>query len=191
MRRFLLAVLALTLIPITAFGFGMGDLGGGSSSFDTSSLDQLLADIKGVADMYTGYHENLKEAADYLTKIGAAHGITDIYASIDSWKDLKNAGKLTKDELEMAQKVLTLTEKLPENIKICVEQATGLIPKIGTAMTDIANEIAKNPMGATKLGKYKDDLSAAQTNMQTIVTEGPPIIEESGKVAEAASTIVL
>jgi len=191
MHRFLPVVLALSLIPITAFGFGYGDVTGGGGSFDTTSLDNLLADIQGVADMYTGYHANLKEAAEYLTKIGAAHGITDIYASVDSWKDLKNAGAMTKEELEMAQKVLTLAEKLPENIKICMEEAAGLIPQIATSMTDIVNEIAANPMGATKLGKYKDDLSAAQTNLQTIITEGPPIIEESGKVAAASSTLVL
>lgn len=190
MRSAILATIAVALLPVAVFGFGLGDVTGGGEEFDTSAIDNLLADIQGVADMYTQYHEDLLWAKEALATVSDVYGFTNIYEDVDSLKEAREAVEMTQEHMDLVKDLVTLVQRLPENLQICLEEAIGLVPEIPTAIADLVQAIADNPMGATKLTGLKDQLGEAQTNLETIATEAPGIVEESGKVAVAASALV-
>lgn len=190
MRSAILVTIAVALIPVAVFGYGLGDVTGGGEEFDTSSIDSLLADIQEVADLYTGYHEKLVWAKEALQEVADVYGFTNIYEDVDTLKEARAAVEMTQEHMDLVKDVVTLVQRLPENLQICLEEAIGLVPKIPTAIADLTQAIADNPMGATKLTGLKDRLGESQTNLETIVSEAPGIVEESGKVAVAASALV-
>jgi len=190
MRSAILVTIAVALIPVAVFGYGLGDVTGGGEEFDTSSIDSLLVDIQEVADLYTGYHEKLVWAKEALQEVADVYGFTNIYEDVDTLKEAREAVEMTQEHMDLVKDVVTLVQRLPENLQICLEEAIGLVPKIPTAIADLTQAIADNPMGATKLTGLKDRLGEGQTNLETIVSEAPGIVEESGKVAVAASALV-
>ncbi len=190
MRSAILVTIAVALIPVAVFGYGLGDVTGGGEEFDTSSIDTLLGEIQSVADMYTLYHEDLLRAKEALATVSDVYGFTNIYEDVDSLKEAREAVEMTQEHMDVVKDVVTLVQRLPENLQICLEEAIGLVPKIPTAISDLVQAITDNPLGATKLTGLKDRLSEGQTNLETIVSEAPGIVEESGKVAVAASALV-
>jgi len=189
MKSAFIALVAV-LAPVSVFAFGIGDVTGGGGDFDTSSIDSLLANIQEVADLYTGYHENLLWAKDALQEVADVYGFTNIYENVDTLKEAKSAVEMTKEHMDLVKEVVTLVEKLPTNLQYCLEQAVALVPQVPTAIADLTQAIADNPMGATKLKDYQTKLEDGGTNLETIASEAPALVEESGKVAVTASALV-
>lgn len=171
------------ITAVAAFGFGLGDVTGGSK-IDTTNADALLTEMDSLTTRFDSIQSTLDSATTVLNDIASAHGIADALA--DPVATGKIVADLTEDEKAQLQAQFEALTKLPADITKLTAEIPGVIAGTPEVITDLVTQIKDNPLKAGELNTLKDKLDAGAKSCETIGTEAGTTAE---KTATLSSTI--
>ena len=175
MRKYLVALCACALVVAATAG-AIG-LPGGGGKVDTKKLDELLAKIDGVSAEFEEAKAKIDGAEATLAAIAEGHSIADLMSDPAKVAELKDA--VTDDDKAKLQEHVAALATIPDNMNAAVEKSTQLIAEIPAALTDLANQITKNPLAAKDLLSKKDKLTQAQAALEQVGTNAPALVESA------------
>jgi uncharacterized coiled-coil DUF342 family protein len=175
MRKYLVTLCACALVAAATAG-AIG-LPGGGGKVDTKKFDELIAKMDGVSAEFEEAKGKIDGAGTTLAAIAEGHGIADLMGDPAKIAELKAA--VTDEDKAKLQEHVAALETIPDNLNAVVEKTTQLITEIPDALTDLANQITKNPLAAKDLTSKKDKLMEGKTALENIGAEVPALVESA------------
>jgi DNA repair exonuclease SbcCD ATPase subunit len=186
MKRYIaLTCAALLVAAAAASAIGLPTGGG---KVDTKKFDELIAKIDEVTTSVEAAKVKLDTAEATISDIAEAHGIADLFSDPAKIAELKDA--VTDEDKAKLQAQAEALTTLPDDLSGAVEKATTLVAEVPTALTDLGQAIADNPMAAGDLKNKKDQLENGKTALEGITSDGPALVESAGNLSNTIAGVL-
>jgi chromosome segregation ATPase len=186
MKRYVILSCAVALVTAaTASAF---ELPGAGGKVDTKKIDELIASIDEVSATLEAAEGKIDECNTTLATIAEAHGIADLMSDPAKAVELKDA--VTDEEKAQLQTEAEVIQTVPDDLNAAAEKATEIAGKIPDALTDLVNQITKNPMAAAGLKDKKEKLEEGKLALEQIVTEVPGLVESATSLAATVAGLL-
>ncbi|MGD8718341.1 MAG: hypothetical protein PVH29_05905 [Candidatus Zixiibacteriota bacterium] len=186
MKKYL--VLTCAALLVTAVAASAIGLPTGGGKVDTKKFDELIAKIDEVSNSVEAAKTKIDSAEATISGIAEAHGIADLFSDPAKVAELKSA--VTDEDKANLQAQAELLATLPDDINGAVENATTLVAEIPTALTDLADQITKNPLAAKDLKDKKDQLENGKTALEGITADAPALVESAGNLSNTVAGLL-
>ena len=175
MKNALVVACALALVAVTTAG-AIGIPGGGGK-VDTKKFDELIASMGELSATFDKAKAKIDESTATIAAIAEAHGIADLMSDPTKAAGLKDA--ITEDEKAQLQTQADALQTVPDDLNAVMEKATEIAGKIPDALTELADQITKNPMAAAGLKDKKDKLDKGKTTLEQVMANVPALVESA------------
>jgi capsule polysaccharide export protein KpsE/RkpR len=175
MKKYLVALCAAALVAAATAG-ALG-LPGGGGKVDTKKFDELIAKIEAVAKDVEEAKAKIDGAETTLISIAQAHGIADLLSDPANVATLKSA--LTEEEKAQLQAQLDGLASISEDLNAAVETSSTLLAEVPPALTDLVDQITKNPLAAKDLKDKQQQLEQGKTALEQVATDAPALVESA------------
>jgi chromosome segregation ATPase len=179
---------ACVLAVATAAAAGAIGLPGGGGKVDTEKADELIAEIKEVSTNLEAAKVKTDECDSTLAAIAAEHGLTDVTGDPAKIAELKDA--LTEEEKAELQAQGDVMKTVPGDLSAVAAKATEVMGKIPDALTDLASQIAANPMAAKDLKDKQAQLQEGQAALEKITADVPALIDSATNLTSAITALM-
>jgi uncharacterized phage infection (PIP) family protein YhgE len=187
MKKYLVALCAVALVAAaTAGAFEIP--GGGGGKVDTKMFDELIAQIEEVAANFEEAKGKVDEAEAALASVAEGHGISDLFADPASITQLKEA--VTDEDKAKLTAAAEGIASVPDDLNAVVTKATDLATKVPDALTDLADQITKNPMAAKDLKDKKDQLETGKAALEDVSNGAPALVESATNLSTTVAGLM-
>ncbi len=186
MKRSIVAVCVLAVA--TAATAGAIGLPGGGGKVDTKKFDELIAKIDEVSADVEAAKAKIDEASATVTSIAEAHGVADLMSDPAAAAGIKDA--ITEEEKTQLQAQADAIQTIPDDLNAAMEKCTEIMGMIPDALTDLADQITKNPMAAGSLKGKKDKLDEGKAALEQVMAEIPALIESATNLATTVTGLL-
>ncbi len=187
MKRSLVAVCVLAVATAAAAG-AIGLPGGGGGKVDTKKFDELIAKIDEVSAGVEAAKAKVDEASNTVTSIAEAHGIADLTSDPAAAAGIKDA--ITDEEKSQLQAQADAIKAIPDDLNAAMEKATEIMGMIPDALTELADQITKNPMAAASLKGKKDKLDEGKAKIEQVMADVPALIESAANLVTTVTGLL-
>jgi len=152
----------LTILAAFALGAAVaaGAIGlpGGGAKVDTKKIDEAIAAIDDLSGKFAAAKAKVDACQTTLSGIAHAHGIADILSDLGKVATLKD--QITDAEKAQLQADVAALATLPADLQAITAAVPDILTnKIPAALTDVADQITKNPMAAADLKNKQEKLN--------------------------------
>jgi chromosome segregation ATPase len=186
MKRSLAIIFSVVLLASVAGAFDIP--GGGGGKVDTKKFDELIASIQEIGTNFDAAKVKIDECDSALTAIAAAHGISDLMSDPAKVTELK--GGITDEEKASLQGEVEKIQTVPDDLNAAVTNATEVMGKIPDALSDLVNQITKNPMAAKDLKDKQAQLEEGKATLEQLTTDAPALIESATGLASTVAGLI-
>ena len=176
MKKSLAVACSIILAAAVAGAFDIPGAGGGGE-VDTKKFDELITSMDEVSAELDEAEGKIDESNTTLAAIAEGHGIADVLGDPAKITELKDA--VTDDDKAKLQAVVDVIKTVPGDLSAVAEKATEIIGKIPDALTDLASQIAANPMAAKDLKDKQAQLEEGQTALERLATDAPALMDSA------------
>ncbi len=175
MKKSLAVACSILLAAAVAGAFDIPGAGGGE--VDTKKLDELITSMDEVSAELDEAKGKIDESNTTLAAIAEGHGIADVLGDPAKITELKDA--VTDDDKAKLQATVDVIKTVPGDLSAVTEKATEIMGKIPDALTDLASQIAANPMAAKDLTDKQAQLEEGQTALERLATDAPALMDSA------------
>lgn len=175
MKKSLAVACSILLAAAVAGAFDIPGAGGGK--VDTKKLDELITSMDEVSAELDEAKGKIDESNTTLAAIAEGHGIADVLGDPAKITELKDA--VTDDDKAKLQATVDVIKTVPGDLSAVTEKATEIMGKIPDALTDLASQIAANPMAAKDLTDKQAQLEEGQTALERLATDAPALMDSA------------
>jgi chromosome segregation ATPase len=186
MKKYFVALCAVALVAAATAG-AIG-LPGGGGKVDTKKFDELISQIEEVAANFETAKAKIDDAQATLVSIAETHDIADLFADPANLAQLKDA--VTDEDKAKITAAAEGLASVPDDLNAAVAKATELTAKVPDALTDLADQITKNPMAAKDLNDKKAQLETGKTALETVATEAPALVESATNLSTTVAGLM-
>ena len=176
MKKSLAVVCSIILAAAVAGAFDIPGAGGGGK-VDTKKFDELILSMDEVSAELDEAKGKIDASNATLAAIAEGHGIADVLGDPAKITELKDA--ITDDDKAKLQATVDVIKTIPGDLSAVAEKAAEIIGKIPDALTDLASQIAANPMSAKDLTDKQAQLEDGQTALEQLTTDAPALMDSA------------
>jgi len=187
MKKYFVALCAVALVAAaTAGAFEIP--GGGGGKVDTKKFDELISQIEEVAANFETAKAKIDDAGAALASVAEGHGIADLFADPANLTQLKEA--VTDEDKAALKAAAEGLASVPDDLNAAVTKATELTTKVPDALTDLANQITKNPLAAKDLKDKQAQLETGKAALEAVGTEAPALVESAANLSTTVAGLM-
>ncbi len=186
MKKYVIVLCGAALVAAAAAS--AFEIPGAGGKVDTKKIDELIASIEEVSGILEEASGKIDVCHATLAEIAEAHGIADLMSDPTKAVELKDA--VTDEEKAQLQAQAEVIKTVPDDLKAATEKATEITGKIPDALTDLVDQIAKNPMAAASLKDKKDQLEKGKTTLEQVMADVPALVESATNLATTIASLV-
>lgn len=186
MKRYVIVLCGAALVAAAAAS--AFEIPGAGGKVDTKKIDELIASIQEVSGTLEEARGKIDECTTTLATIAEAHGIADLMSDPAKAVELKDA--VTEEEKAQLQAQAEVIQTVPDDLNAAAEKATEIAGKIPDALTDLVNQITKNPTAAASLKDKKEKLEEGKLALEQVATEVPELVESATSLAAKVASLL-
>lgn len=183
----LIKVFGLVLVcAVAAVALGLPT---GGAKVDTKKVDEVIAAIDDVSNKFAAAKAKVDACQTTLTGIAEAHGVSNILSDLGKVATLKD--QITAEEKAKLQADAAALATIPDDIAAVTAAIPDILTnKLPAALTDIANQITKNPLAAADLKNKQDKLNQGKAALEQIGNDAPALVESAKSLGDAVAGIL-
>lgn len=186
MKKYVIVLCGAALVAAAAVS--AFEIPGVGAKVDTKKFDELIASIEEVSGMLEVARGKIDVCHATLAEIATAHDAAELMSDPVQLAGLKDA--ITDEEKALVQAQAEIIQTVPDDLQAATEKATEITGKIPDALTELVDQISKNPMAAVSLKDKQEKLEDGKAALEEVVSEVPALVETATSLVSAVTGLL-